>query len=179
MDTSSDRFPAVYLRRAVAASRTGIGYATRELMLVATCSMAVESVARRIAGGALAAICLVLVPSPAGAAHGVPIPVLTTAPEYAKRLLDGGHPIVFVDLRPREDFAHGRLPHALSVPLPELRRRYHEISQTELVILYCDCPPEALAAAFRFVAGEGYQNASVLAEGFRGWVKRGYPVEPR
>ena len=72
----------------MAASRTGIGYATRELMLVATCSMAVESVARRIAGG-------------------------------------------------------------------------------------------ALAAAFRFVAGEGYQNASVLAEGFRGWVKRGYPVEPR
>jgi rhodanese-related sulfurtransferase len=179
MDTSSDRFPAIYLRRAAAARRTGIGYATRELMLVATCSIAVESVARRIAGGALAAICLVLVPSPAWAAHGVPIPVLTTAPEYAKRLLDGGHPIVFVDLRPREDFAHGRLPHALSVPLPELRRRYHEISQTELVILYCDCSPEALAAAFRFVAGEGYQNASVLAEGFRGWVKRGYPVEPR
>jgi rhodanese-related sulfurtransferase len=148
-------------------------------MAVATCSMAVESVARRVAGCALAAIWLLLAASPGEAAHGVPVTVVTTAPEYAKRLLDGGQPIVFVDLRPREDFAHGRLPHALSVPLPELRRRYHEISQTELVILYCDCPPEALAAAFRFVAGEGYQNASVLAEGFRGWVKRGYPVEPR
>ena len=129
--------------------------------------------------GALAAGSLLLAVSSGGAAHGVPVPMITTAPEYAKRLLDGGQSIVFVDLRPREDFAHGRLPHALSVPLPELRRRYHEISRTELVILYCDCPPEALAAAFRFVSGEGYQNASVLAEGFRGWVKRGYPVEPR
>src|SRR5258708_36541869 len=97
MDTSSDRFPAIYLRCAVAASRTGIGYATRELMLVATCSMAVESVARRIAGGALAAICLVLVPSPAGAAPGAPIPVLATPPEYAKRSLDGGPPTSVVD----------------------------------------------------------------------------------
>jgi rhodanese-related sulfurtransferase len=148
-------------------------------MRVATCSMAVESVARRIAGGVLAAGWLLLAAAPAGAAHGVPIPVLTAAPEYAKRLLDGGQPIVFVDLRPAAEFAQGRLPRARSIPLPDLRRRYHEISRTELVILYCDCSPEALAAAFRFVVGEGYQNASVLADGFRGWVKRGYPVEPR
>ena len=148
-------------------------------MLVATGSMAVKLVARMLAGGALVAGGTLLAVSSGQAAHGVPIAVITTAPEYAKRLLDGGQPIVFVDLRPRDDFAHGRLPHALSVPLPELRRRSHEISQPELVVPYCDCPPEALAAAFRFVVGEGYQNASVLAEGFRGWVKRGYPVEPR
>ena len=148
-------------------------------MPVATGSKAVKLVARMIAGSALVVGCLLLAVASGQAAHGVPVPVVTTVPEYAKRLLDAGQPIVFVDLRAREDFAHGRLPHALSVPLPELRRRYHEISQTELVIFYCDCPPEALAAAFRFVVGEGYQNASVLAEGFRGWVKRGYPVEPR
>ena len=148
-------------------------------MLIATGSMAVKLVARTITASALVAGGLLLAVASGQAAHGVPIPVVTTAPEYAKRLLDGGQPIVFVDLRPREDFAQGRVPHALSIPLPELSRRYSEISRTELVILYCDCPPEALAAAFRFVVGEGYQNASVLAEGFRGWVKRGYPVEPR
>ena len=97
--------------------------------MVATCSITVEFVGRKVAGCALAVIWLVLAASPGRAAHGVPVPVLTIAPEYAKRLLDGGQPIVFVDLRPREDFAHGRLPHALSVPLAELRRRYHEISQ--------------------------------------------------
>ena len=117
--------------------------------------------------------------APARAAHGAPIPVLTTEPEYAKRLLDAGQPLAFVDLRPAADFARSRLPHARSIPLPELRRRYHEIPRAELVILYCDCPAEELAAAFRFVVAEGYQNASVLAEGFNGWIKRGYPVEPR
>jgi rhodanese-related sulfurtransferase len=158
-------------------------------MIVATRSMTVELPATRSARasghrrafrwGALAVAALVLAPSSAPAGHGAPIAVVTTAPEYAKRLLDGGQPIVFVDLRPAAEFARGRLPHALSIPLPELRRRSREISRTELVILYCECPPEELSAAFRFVAAEGYNNASVLAEGFRGWVKRGYPTEPR
>jgi rhodanese-related sulfurtransferase len=122
---------------------------------------------------------LALVPSPASAGHGAPIPVLTTEVTYAKRLLDAGQPLVFVDLRPAVEFSRGRLPHALSIPLPELRRRYGEIPRTELVILYCDCPNEALDAAFHFVAQEGYANASVLPEGYRGWVGHGYPIEPR
>ncbi|HJV55268.1 MAG TPA: rhodanese-like domain-containing protein [Methylomirabilota bacterium] len=133
---------------------------------------AVAALAFATAGTALAT-------SPARAAHGAPIPVLTTDPEYAKRLLDAGQPLAFVDLRPAADFARSRLPHARSIPLPELRRRFHEIPRAELVILYCDCPAEELAAAFRFVVAEGYQNASVLADGFKGWIKRGYPVEPR
>src|SRR4029077_5708341 len=90
----------------------------RELMVVATCSMAVKPRARGLAECAPAAVWLLLAATPGGAAHGVPVAVVTTAPEYAKRLLDGGQPIVFVDLRPRDDFEHGRLPHALSVPLP-------------------------------------------------------------
>ena len=122
---------------------------------------------------------LALAPSPASAGHGAPIPVITTEATYAKRLLDAGQPLVFVDLRPVADFARGRLPHALSIPLPELRRRYREIPRTELVILYCDCATEALDAAFHFVAQEGYANASVLPEGYRGWLAHGYPIEPR
>ncbi len=134
---------------------------------------------RALVALALATAGIVLATSAARAAHGAPIPVLTTDPEYAKRLLDAGQPLTFVDLRPAGDFARSRLPHARSIPLPELRRRYHEIPRAELVILYCDCPAEELAAGFRFVVAEGYQNASVLAGGFTGWIKRGYPVEPR
>jgi rhodanese-related sulfurtransferase len=29
------------------------------------------------------------------------------------------------------------------------------------------------------VTQEGYANASVLPEGYRGWVAHGYPIEPR
>lgn len=134
---------------------------------------------RALAGAALTVAGVILATSAARAAHGIQVPVLTTEPEYAKRLLDAGQPIAFVDLRPPAEFAQGRLPHARSIPLGELRRRYAEIPRVELVILYCDCKAEELAAAFRFLVAEGYQNASVLAEGFNGWIKRGYPVEPR
>lgn len=122
---------------------------------------------------------LLQAPSPTSAGHGAPIPVITTEAAYARRLLDAGQPLVFVDLRPPADFSRGRLPHARSIPLPELRRRYQEIPRTELVILYCDCPTEALDAAFHFLAQEGYANASVLPGGYRGWVAHGYPIEPR
>lgn len=128
---------------------------------------------------AVAVAGVMLATSSARAGHGAPVPILTTEPEYAKRLLDAGQPLAFVDLRPPAEFARGRLPRARSIPLGELRRRYPEIPRTEMVILYCDCPPEALAAAFRFVVAEGFQNTSVLAGGFGGWLKRGYPVEPR
>jgi len=134
---------------------------------------------RTLAAAALAVVGVILATSPARAAHGAPIPVRTTEPEYARRLLDAGQPITFVDLRLPAEFARSRLPHARSIPLRELRRRYSEIPRAELVILYCDCPAEELAAAFRFVVAEGYQKASVLAEGFDGWIRRGYPVEPR
>ena len=63
-------------------------------MIVATGSMAVKLVARMIAGGGLVAGGLLLTVASGQAAHGVPIVVVTTAPEYAKRLLDGGQPIV-------------------------------------------------------------------------------------
>ena len=45
------------------------------------------------------------------------------------------------------------------------------------VVLYCDCPQSELEGAFRFLSSQGYANASVLLEGFAGWVSRGYPVE--
>jgi rhodanese-related sulfurtransferase len=126
---------------------------------------------------AFSAAWAVLPTAPAPATHGTPVPVLTIEPEYVKRLLDRGQPPIFVDLRPPADFAEGRLPRALSVPLSELRRRYEEIPRTGQVVLYCDCPIEELKAAFRFVVAEGYRNVGVLSEGFRGWLKRGYAVE--
>ena len=119
---------------------------------------------------------LALAPSPASAGHGAVIPVLTTEVTYAKRLLDAGQPLVFVDLTMCQEML---VDHALSIPFPELRRRYQEIPRTELVILYCDCATEVLDAAFHFVTQEGYANASVLPEGYRGWVAHGYPIEPR
>lgn len=70
----------------------------------------------------LAAIWSAVAALPASAVHGMQGAVLVTPLEYAKRLLDAGERLIFVDLRPPEEFKKGRLPGAHSLPLSELRR---------------------------------------------------------
>ncbi len=126
---------------------------------------------------ALSALWIALPASPAAASHGTGGPILSLPAPYVKRLLDEGEPLIFVDLRPVEEFKREHLPKARSLPLRELLRRFTEVPRTGRVILYCDCPPEEIQAAYRFLRDRGYRNVSVVEEGFPGWVRRGYPVE--
>lgn len=99
--------------------------------------------------------------------------------ERAKRLLDVGEKIVFIDLRPRAEFDRQRLPRAQSIPLKELEGRAALIPKAGRVILYCGCPPGKVdeAYAYQLLRDLGYRNVSVLEGGFAEWQKRGYPVE--
>ncbi len=126
---------------------------------------------------ALTAVCGVLAAVPAGAGHETGASYLSFPAEHVKRLLDAGARLVFVDLRPPEEFTQGRLPGARSIPLRELRRRYSEVPRTGHVILYCACPPEEVQAAYRFLRDQGHRNLSIMEDGFPGWVKRGYPMD--
>lgn len=104
---------------------------------------------------------------------------LPMAPDRARRLLDVGEKIVFIDLRPRAEFDRQRLPHARSIPLKELEGRAALVPKTGRVILYCGCPPGKVdeAYAYQLLRDLGYRNVSVLEGGFAEWQKRGYPVE--
>ncbi len=97
--------------------------------------------------------------------------------EHVKRLLDAGARLIFIDLRPVEEFGQGRLPGARSVPLQELHRRYAEVPRTGHVILYCACPAAEVEGAYRFLRDQSYRNLSLMEDGFPGWVKHGYPLE--
>jgi rhodanese-related sulfurtransferase len=110
------------------------------------------------------------------AAHGGVPTVALTEPEYLKWLLDSRQPVVVVDLRSQRDFRRGHLPGAVSVPLPELDRRFAEIPTQPMVVLYCRCPLEEAATAYSFLEAKGYANHVVLQEGYDGWLKRRYPV---
>ncbi len=97
--------------------------------------------------------------------------------EMAQRLLDAGEHLVFIDLRPAEEFKAGRLPGARSIPFWDVLKRYAEIPRTGRVIAYCACPLNDVLPAYQFLWDHGYRNITFLDEGFLGWVKRGYPVE--
>lgn len=125
----------------------------------------------------LALVWAVLAALSANAGHETGTAYVGFPAEHAKRLLDAGARLIFIDLRPAEEFAQGRLPGARSIPLRELSRRYAELPRTGHVILYCACPAGEVEGAYRFLRDQGYRNLSLMEDGFPGWVKQGYPLE--
>ncbi len=120
---------------------------------------------------------LTLAPALALGGHGAGGIFFTHDPDYVKRLMDAGEPVVLVDLRPVTAYRTAHLPGARSLPLPEFERRLEEIPRAGRVILYGDSTREGEDAYVRLVA-RGYRNVAVLDDGFSGWTKRGFPVQP-
>jgi rhodanese-related sulfurtransferase len=111
------------------------------------------------------------------AGHGVEDSIDTIPAERVKRLLDSGSRLVLVDLRPAKEFQENRLPGARSIPTTELLKRFEEIPKSGQVVLYCACTINEIAERAAFLEFRGYRNIFVMAEGYSGWVKRGYPLE--
>jgi rhodanese-related sulfurtransferase len=120
----------------------------------------------------------VFLPWLALAGHGVEDTVDNISAEKAKQLMDAGEKIVFIDLRPAKEYQQSRLPGARSIPIAELAARFNEIPKSGRVVLYCDCKPYDAADRAVFLEYRGYRNVFIMPEGYSGWVKRGYPLEP-
>jgi rhodanese-related sulfurtransferase len=120
----------------------------------------------------------VLLPWTALAGHGLEDTIDTIPAERVKRLLDAGERLVLIDLRPANEFEQNRLPGARSIPIGELANRLGEIPKTGRVVLYCACKTYDVADRAAFLETRGYRNIFIMPEGYPGWLKRGYPVEP-
>ena len=111
------------------------------------------------------------------AGHGVEDTIDMIAAERVKQLLDAGEKMLFIDMRPAKEYQQDRLPGARSMPIAEVANRFSEIPKTGRVVLYCDCKTYDIADRAVFLEFRGYRNIFVMAEGYSGWVKRGYPIE--
>jgi rhodanese-related sulfurtransferase len=136
-------------------------------------------VARYLLGLWLAAVVAAGLGVDARAGHDYEEPVDFVSAEQAKRLLDIGEEVAFIDLRPAADFAKGHLPGARSIPIEAIGQRWKEIPTSGRVVLYCACPPgqKDETYAFTLMRQEKYRNVTVLEAGYADWVKRGYPTE--
>ena len=82
-----------------------------------------------------------------------------------------------LDVRPPEEFRAGHLPGALSIPLPELRRRLAEIPRNREIVAYCRGPYCVLSVeAVEILRAEGFQ-AVRMEEGVFEWQQRGLSIE--
>jgi len=95
--------------------------------------------------------------------------------ELLKRAARGE--VVVIDVRPREEYDTGHLPHAQSLPLSELRSRIKELPRNKLVVAYCRGPfclwgKDAVA----LLRGQGIE-AMRLQDGVPEWRAAGLPLE--
>jgi rhodanese-related sulfurtransferase/DNA-binding transcriptional ArsR family regulator len=85
--------------------------------------------------------------------------------------------VTVLDVRPREEYAAGHIPGAVSVPLPELKKRLAELPKRRAIVAYCRGPYCVMALeATRTLRRHGFV-ATALDEGVPDWRARGLPVE--
>jgi rhodanese-related sulfurtransferase len=108
-------------------------------------------------------------------------------PEEARQLLDATDPEGwhFVDVREPDEFAAGRVPGARSYPrgflevradLEHPKRDAWLADRARKLVLYCGGGHRSALAAHT-LQQMGFRDAVSLAEGWRGWTARDYPVE--
>ncbi len=98
-----------------------------------------------------------------------------TRAELARRLREG-HDLVVIDVRPREEYAAGHLPGAVSIPLAELRRRLKDLPAGKEIVAYCRGPYCAFShVAVQLLRRRGFA-ARRLEEGLPEWKAEDLPV---
>ena len=85
--------------------------------------------------------------------------------------------VVVLDVRPEDEYAAGHLPHARSLPLPELKRRLSALPRGKQIVAYCRGPYCVLSLqAVDFLRRRGFK-AVRLDDGVLEWRAAGMPIE--
>lgn len=89
----------------------------------------------------------------------------------------GAGMVAVLDVRPPEEYRAGHLPGALSIPLPELRRRLAELPRDREIVAYCRGPYCVLSVeAVEILRAEGFR-AVRMEEGVQEWQQHGQNIE--
>ncbi len=98
--------------------------------------------------------------------------------EELKTSIENDEPIVILDVRDKDLYEAGHLPGAISLPRAAIELDIDEIvpEQDTKVVTYCGGETRGSLSAHTLQI-MGYENASVLTGGFRGWKSAELPVE--
>ena len=103
-----------------------------------------------------------------------------TAAETLKTAIDNNEPVVILDVRDKEQYDAEHLPGAISLPRAAIELEIDELvpDQDTHIIAHCGGNTRGSLSAHTLQI-MGYENASVLTGGFRGWKAAGLPTEKR
>jgi rhodanese-related sulfurtransferase len=98
-----------------------------------------------------------------------------TRDELLARADDGT--VLVLDVRPREEYAAGHIPGAVSIPLGELESRLASLAPDAEIVAYCRGPYCVLAPqALELLRRHGF-NARRLHDGLPEWRRAGFTVQ--
>lgn len=84
--------------------------------------------------------------------------------------------VIVLDVRPLEEYRAGHIPHAISIPLKELKHRLSELPHNREIVAYCRGPYCVLAVqAVEILRKKGFK-AKRLEDGIPDWQAYGLPV---
>jgi rhodanese-related sulfurtransferase/predicted transcriptional regulator len=85
--------------------------------------------------------------------------------------------VIVLDVRPRDEYDFAHLPHAISLPLAELKTKLKQLPKNKEIVAYCRGPYCLLAVeAVRFLKAKGYK-AVRLDDGIQEWKAAGLPLQ--
>lgn len=95
--------------------------------------------------------------------------------ELLRRIHEGE--AVVLDVRPREEYAAGHIPGAISAPISELERLLTELPRDRQIVAYCRGPYCVMSIdAVRLLRRSGF-DAVRLEDGVSDWRARGWRLE--
>ena len=84
--------------------------------------------------------------------------------------------VTVIDVRPRDEFEAGHIPGAVSIPVPELKRRAAALPKRKEIIAYCRGPYCVYSLeAVHLLRKQGFR-ARRAGRGFPEWRSSGFPV---
>ncbi len=85
--------------------------------------------------------------------------------------------IVLVDLRSPDEAKAGRIPGAANIPFADLEEAEYDFpsKKSAPVVIYGN--GNDVTASISVIKGWGFQQVSVVKEGYGGWIRRGNPIE--
>jgi protein-disulfide isomerase/rhodanese-related sulfurtransferase len=102
-----------------------------------------------------------------------------------RQLLEAAPTPVLVDVRPAKEFAGGRIPGALNMPLEDFAQDSSKLPKDKTIVLYESghssgndvCAASRAAGRALLERGFSFEKVKVYQDGLAGWQKAGQPIQ--
>jgi rhodanese-related sulfurtransferase len=98
-----------------------------------------------------------------------------TIADYLEQFTDTDT-FTLVDVRTTGEFAQGRLPNAINIPLDQLSRKISQIPMDKPVVVVCQTGSRSRTGA-SIIARAGCETVYNLKGGTMSWMLHGHPIE--